>query len=300
MDHPKNADPIDSQRSFVNRVLPSKISVVVSTYNWPDALHAVLGALINQKTDHAFEIIVADDGSSQETAQWVQSVQKKTDIPLIHVWHPDEGFRVAAIRNKAIIAAQGDYIVFLDGDCIPREDFIRRHRELAEFKTFVVGHRILLSRAFTRTVLSEPLPLHQWSLGRWCVARFCGHCNRIAPLLSWPSKWPRFKSTTRWQGAKGCNLGVWKDDLIHINGWEEKFTGWGYEDSDLVMRLLRSHIHRKSGRFSIPVFHLWHPQNDRSRERDNWRLLKEREQRKDIRAEQGLDQYEPLSKTSVS
>ncbi len=272
--------------------IPTKISVIVTTYNWPYALQAVLCALAEQKSSHLFEIVVADDGSSEETAKLIRGFKKRTTIPILHIWQPDEGFRVAAIRNKAILAAEGDYILFLDGDCIPRENFIERHLQLAELKTFVVGNRVLLNREFTVTVLSETLPLHQWSLWRWCVARLYGHCNRIFPILSLPAGWPRLKSNTHWQGAKGCNLGVWKADLLQVNGWEENFTGWGYEDSDLVIRLLRSKVRHKSARFYIPVFHLWHPENDRTKERDNWLLLKNRQKSMQLCAEKGLNQYE--------
>ncbi len=275
------------------RFLPEKISVIITTYNWPYALQAVLSALAAQKTTHVFEIIIADDGSNEETAQVIRDFKKRIPISVQHIWQPDNGFRVATIRNKAILAAKGDYILFLDGDCIPRENFIARHLALAETKTFVVGNRVLLNREFTLRVLSERLPLHQWSLWRWCVARLYGHCNRIFPILSLPSGWPRLKYTTRWQGAKGCNLGIWKSDLFFINGWEEKFTGWGYEDSDLVIRLLRLNVQRKNARFYIPVFHLWHPENDRTKERDNGLLLKERKNNlMQLCAEKGLDQYQ--------
>ena len=276
----------------MNKVFPSKVSVIVTTYNWPHALQSVLLALSEQKTAHSFEVIIADDGSNEETAKLIRGFKKRTHIPILHIWQPDDGFRVAAIRNKAILAAEGDYILFLDGDCVPRENFIERHLELSEAQTFVVGNRVLLNREFTLAVLSEALPLHRWPLWRWFKARLYGHCNRLFPLFSLPAGWPRLKSATRWQGAKGCNLGVWKSDLLQVNGWEEKFTGWGYEDSDLIIRLLRSHVQRKNARFYIPVFHLWHPENDRTQERQNWSLLKDRQNGMQLCAEKGLNQYE--------
>ena len=213
---------------------PTKISVIITTFNWPYALHAVLSALADQKSSCPFEIIVADDGSTDETAKLIRSFKNRISIPLLHIWQPNEGFRAAAIRNKAILAAEGDYIVFLDGDCIPREDFIASHAGLAEPKTFVAGNRVLLSREFTLSALSRTLPLHQWTFWRWCLARILGHCNRLFPLISLPLRRLHIKTNSRWKGAKGCNLGIWKSDLQEINGWEENFEGWGYEDSDLV------------------------------------------------------------------
>ncbi len=275
----------------MNKILPVKISVIVTTYNWSNALKIVLDALVAQKTTQPFEIIVADDGSGKETAEVIRHLKNRMSVSLLHIWHPNEGFRAAAIRNKAILAAAGDYLIFLDGDCVPRLNFIARHAELAEEKTFVVGNRVLLSRAFTISVLAEMLPLYRWPLWRWFIARLSGHCNRVLPFLTQPFHRLRLRMRSRWKGVKGCNLGVWKQDLFKVNGWEENFTGWGYEDSDLVIRLLRAGVQRKNGRFYIPVIHLWHPENDRTQERRNWSQLKARETNTQINAEKGLNQY---------
>lgn len=266
-----------------------KLSIIVTTYNWPYALRLVLNSLINQKTDCPFEIIIADDGSKEETAELIRFFKERTSIPLLHIWQSDNGFRVSTIRNKAIIAANGDYIVFLDGDCIPRQDFVKRHMNLAEHGCFVVGNRVLLNQTFTLTALSEVIPLHQWNFWQWSFARLKGYCNRLLPFLTlFPFS---VRSSKRWKGAKGCNLGVWRYDLFKINGWEEKFSGWGYEDSDLVIRLLRIGLKRKSGRFQVPVIHLWHPENDRSRAQENKSMLKSRQTDLLMSAELGLNQY---------
>ncbi len=273
-------------------MIPTKISVVVTTYNWPHALRLVLNALVSQRTDYAFEIIIADDGSQEETAQLVRTFKERSEIPILHIWQADTGFRAATIRNKAALAALGDYLIFLDGDCIPRNDFIQRHAKLAKKKCFVVGNRVLLSANFTLTAITEALPLHTWSVWRWCLARLQGHCNRVLPFVQCNHVAFESKSARCWRGAKGCNLGMWRDDLQQINGWEEKFSGWGYEDSDLVIRLLSSGIKRKSGRFQIPVIHLWHKENDRTREADNLHLLNSRKNGLILCAEEGLNQYE--------
>lgn len=271
------------------------ISVIVTTYNWPQALEAVLQALMAQKTGHAFEIIVADDGSRAETAEVIRACKTQTQIPILHIWQPDEGFRAAAIRNKAIVAAEGDYIVFLDGDCIVGQHFIARQGLLSEKGTFVVGNRVLLTPAFTEQVLSQALPVHQWLLWRWALAWLYGQCNRMIPFFVLPLGRLRLLGKQRWRGAKGCNLSVWKSDLLKVNGWEEKFIGWGYEDSDLIIRLLRFGIVRKEGRFSLPVVHLWHPENDRSHEQENWALLQVRQKDGSVQAACGISQYEPES-----
>jgi glycosyltransferase involved in cell wall biosynthesis len=134
------------------------ISIVVTTYNREDALDAVLRSLARQK-DAAFEIIVADDGSGPATARLIESWKTKIGRRLEHVWHADCGFRAAEIRNHAILATQGAYCIFLDGDCIVRPDFVASHRRLAEPGWFVTGNRVLLSAELTAKVLQEKLAL---------------------------------------------------------------------------------------------------------------------------------------------
>jgi glycosyltransferase involved in cell wall biosynthesis len=167
------------KKFIVKKIVPLNISIILATYNWPNALQAVLCALAAQKTTHLFEIIVADDGSNSETAQVICNFKQHNSINILHIWQPDVGFRLAAIRNKAILASRGDYILFLDGDCIPRENFIERHWQLAEWKTLVMGNRVLLNHEFTKTVLLDSVPLHQWSFWQWCWARLHRKCNRI-------------------------------------------------------------------------------------------------------------------------
>lgn len=268
------------------------ISVIVTTYNRPDALKAVLIALNeNEKHFKNFEIVIADDGSNQKTAELIREMSPKIKLPIQHVWQEDDGFRAATIRNKAILKTTGEYIIFLDGDCIPRTDFIKAHSELAESQFFVVGNRVLLNQKLTETALEKMLPLHQWSFFKWWVIRCQGLCNRSFSFLSIPLGPLRKLKQTSWQGAKTCNLAVWKSDLIKVNGFDESFSGWGYEDSDLVIRLIRAGIKRKEGRFRVPVIHLWHPENDRGREKSNWAMLQSRQQKQGFFSERGLTQY---------
>ena len=106
-------------------LVAERISVIVATYNRPDALDAVLRSLAHQ-SDTDFEVLVADDGSTQPTKELIESWRPRFNSRLHHVWHVDDGFRLAEIRNRAILAASGDYCIFLDGDCIARTDFRRR------------------------------------------------------------------------------------------------------------------------------------------------------------------------------
>jgi glycosyltransferase involved in cell wall biosynthesis len=266
------------------------ISVIVTTYNRPDALGAVLRGLFAQ-AETGFEILVADDGSGDDTRALVEQMAAAAPVPLAHVWQEDRGFRAGAARNRAAARARGDYLLFLDGDCVPRPDFIACHRGLAERRWMVAGNRVLLSERFTREVLASGAPIHDWDLGRWRASRSRGAINRTAPLRRLPLGPLRKLGSRRWQRVRTCNLGVWADDFRAVNGFDEAFEGWGFEDSDLAVRLLNSGVRRKEGAFATAVLHLWHRENDRAREGENWRRLQHRLAAGETRASRGLDQY---------
>jgi glycosyltransferase involved in cell wall biosynthesis len=268
-----------------------RITVVVTTYNTPAVLAAVLEGFLAQ-TDHNFELFVADDGSTMETAQVVQQFQGQATFSIRHMWQDDVGFRAAAIRNRALAATTADYVIFTDGDCIPLIDFVENHRRLCEQGCFLSGNRLLLSREFTAQVLSEKIPVHLWRWGAWLSARVRGQINRIMPLLRIPNfSALRKLSPQRWKGAKTCNLSAFRDDLLRVNGLDESYTGWGLEDSDLVIRLIRAGVINKSARFAAPVLHMWHKENDRSHLEENQRRLQQVLGAKHIRAVKGVDQY---------
>lgn len=268
-----------------------RIAVIVTTYNRPDALAAVLEGYLAQ-TDRDFEVLVADDGSTADTAEVIRRFQARATYPVRHVWHEDQGFRAAAIRNRALAATGADYVIFTDGDCVPRVDFVARHRMLSERGWFLSGNRLLLTREFTDRVLREGLPIHRWGIGDWLRARRQGHITRVLPLLRLPDMAGLRKlAPRRWEGAKTCNLSAWRSDLMQVNGLDESYTGWGLEDSDLVIRLIRAGVHSKSARFSAPVLHLWHSENDRSQLEENRRRLEQVLAASHTRAVKGVDQY---------
>ena len=267
------------------------ISLIVTTYNRPDALAAVLeGCLVQSDPD--FDVIVADDGSTPDTADLIAAYKARALFNILHVWQEDQGFRAAAIRNRALATTTADYIIFTDGDCVLPPDFIASHRNLAERGWFLSGNRLMLTQAFTEQVLHDKLPIHLWQTSDWLQAWRRGNIERLLPLLRLPGLgWIRKRLPRRWEGAKTCNLSAWRADLLRVNGLDESYTGWGLEDSDLVIRLLRAGIYSKSARFSVPVFHLWHRENDRSQLEENRRRLQEVLQATHIRAVKGVDQY---------
>jgi glycosyltransferase involved in cell wall biosynthesis len=264
-----------------------KISVIITTYNRPDALCLVLRGLAAQNAGD-FEVIIADDGSTGETATAIDALRPDLPYELRHVWQADEGFRAPMARNRAAAAAQGAYMIFLDGDCLPLVDFIAMHRSLAYEGWFVSGNRVLLSQDFSERVLREQTELWRWGAGQWMAARLSGRVNRLTPLLR-RVNWSRPRAD--WIGAKTCNLAAWHSDFLSINGFDEDFIGWGYEDSDFVQRLLNAGRRRRTTRWAVPVLHLWHPGQDRGRERANFARLEHTMASGSIRATRGVDRY---------
>ncbi len=298
------------------------LSVIVTTYNRPDALDAVLEGLVAQREAAlgglasqrdaapdgsaapqgradapqgpgpapAFEILVADDGSGEETRGLVDRWRRRLGDALRHVWHPDEGFRAGAIRNRAAAQARGGILVFLDGDCIPRPRFVAAHASAhaAAPDTLLRGSRALLSESFTRRVLAERIPVHAWSGAAWIAARLRGEVNRLSGLLRMP--WSRAVGAPRreWRSVRTCNLSLARDRFERLNGFDERFVGWGYEDSDLAIRALNDGLRVRRAGPDATVLHLWHRENDRRFEGENLARLESTERSGAVRSPMGL------------
>ena len=264
------------------------IAVIVSTYDRPDALDAVLRSLAEQ-TYRRFEIVVADDGSGPETRELVASRAEEIGPRVRHVRQEDRGYRLAAIRNRAAAATEQPYLIFLDGDCLVRPDYVERHARLAEPGHLVHGSRVRLEPGLSRVAIERGPAIGRWSAARWLGEWLRGRVDRFAPLLRVPLGPLRRVSPRQWRGVKGCNLALWRSDFLAVNGFDEGFRGWGFEDNDLVVRLIRNGVRRKEGRCAVPVLHLWHPSrlpNPDSRERFERRLRSDA-----VRAESGIDRY---------
>jgi glycosyltransferase involved in cell wall biosynthesis len=266
-----------------------KTTVIVTTYNRPDALAVVLEGYCDQ-SDQDFGLVVADDGSKGETAEVVRQFARRTPFPLTHVWHEDQGFRAAAIRNRAVASTDADYVVFTDGDCVPSRHFVHVHKQLAEPGYFLGSNRVLLSAKLTSRVLRQRLPIHAWSGIDWIQSWFRREVNRVLPLINLPDAPFRKWTPDRWKGIKTCNLSVWRTDLVRVNGLDESYEGWGLEDSDLVIRLLHAGVKHKNARLAATVFHLWHPEQDRMSLPDNQKRLDDLLRSSTVRAAIGLDQ----------
>jgi GT2 family glycosyltransferase len=194
-------------------------------------------------------------------------------------------------RNRGTLAATGDYIIFLDGDCVPQRDFIARHRALSRPGFLVSGSRILLSQSLTERVLREHVDVAGLGLLERLRYRLSGDMNKVLQtMLRWPDV-GRVRRKFSWRRIKSCNLAVWKQDLMAVNGFDESFTGWGHEDSDLVVRLFHAGVLRKDGAMATEVLHLWHREAQRDQESSNRKLVLERAANGTTQATIGLREH---------
>jgi glycosyltransferase involved in cell wall biosynthesis len=262
------------------------ISVVVTTYNRSDALAKVLEGL-GQQSDTAFEIIVADDGSTQLQRDAVCTAALALGLELTHVWHSDIGFTASRARNRGVSQARGDYIVFLDGDCVPETDFVAQHRRLMESDCFVNGSRVLLSPVLTQMVVAGTVKILARSHRFWLKKWWTREASKLTGLLRLPNFQFRKNQKFSWRGIRSCNMGVWRLDFERVNGFDESFVGWGHEDADFVLRLHNAGVTRKNGFCATEVYHLWHPESSRIHESKNADRVAERMHTGQVLATQG-------------
>jgi glycosyltransferase involved in cell wall biosynthesis len=265
--------------------MPPATTLLVATYNWPDALALVMGSVLRQRV-RPTQVVVADDGSGDETAAVVRGLAARfaeADVALHHVWQPDEGFRLAAVRNRALARAVGDYVLMIDGDCVLHPDFVASHLAFARPGTFVQGSRVLVSPARSARAMAAQDP--RFSLfDRGLKNRQ----NAIAaPLLSRLVRAPQDPL----RGTRGCNMAFWRADAVRINGFNERFVGWGREDSEFAARMLAAGVRRRRLKFGGIVFHLWHQEHPRSAVDDNHRRYEEIVRSGARWCDAGLDRY---------
>ena len=230
--------------------MPS-ISLIIATFNWPEALNVCLLS-IKQQTLLPNEVIIADDGSNYNTKALIEAMQLDFPVPLIHVWQPDHGFRKSLILNKAISKATSEYIVQVDGDVILEKHFIYDHAGVAENGFFIRGTRAHISRFYVQQVLiNKKIDFNFRSLG--LEHRF--NALRL-PALAFLIE----QKSNRSRGVRGSNLAFWKLDFLAVNGYDNDLTGWGHEDEELAVRFINNKLLRKSVKFKCVQFHLYHPE----------------------------------------
>ncbi len=257
-------------------------SLIIATYNWPQALDLCLNSVIKQRV-LPDEVVIADDGSGPETAAMINKYADR--LPIKHIWHADNGFRLAAIRNKANAAAGGEYLIQIDGDLILHPDFVGDHLRAAKKEHFIGGSRVILSQELTDSVFKESGKLPSL-FSKGVRNRLNGmHSKILADLLS------SLINTRKSNNIRGCNMSYWKKDFVDVNGYDEEFVGWGREDTDLVLRFYKAGLQRSFFKLRGIVYHLWHKEAERKDLDKNELILQQTKSGGRIRCEKGVDQY---------
>jgi glycosyltransferase involved in cell wall biosynthesis len=258
-----------------------RISLVISTYNQPQALAKVLEG-VERQTRQPDELLVADDGSGDPTRKLIRHWQERTATPVVHCWHPDQGFRKTMILNQTLAKSTGGYVVFLDGDCVPHTRFVADHEQLAERGCWVQGRRCFVSERWVPEFIPGATAIWRWILS--------GRITGAAKAIRLPK--PILRRDQKQRGIIGCNMAYWKDDLVAVNGLDEVYAGWGIgEDSDLGTRLYHLGRRRKFVYGHAIVYHLNHPMLPRDHVASSRARLEETIRSGRIRCERGLDQY---------
>lgn len=258
-------------------------ALLISTYNWPKALDLVLETAQLQSVK-PLEILIADDGSGDETKRLIENWQHKSSVPIRHFWHEDKGFRKTVIMNKAIAGTAADYIIQIDGDILMHPDFVLDHLSACQKKYFLNGSRSLLSEKMTETILRTG-KIHFLQMALFAK-------NRInATRNLWSAKIFE-KNHFRSDNVKGCNFSFWRKDFIAVNGYNNDMKGWGHEDIELAARLQNLGIKQRRLKMKAVCFHLYHKFFERNNENENYRTYLKVVSEKKVRCENGLDSLE--------
>lgn len=266
-----------------------RTALIVLTYNRPDALLSVLHGLAPQ-CDSRHEVLIVDDGSTPDTLEALRSNLPKFRCDVRHVWHPDTGFTASHSRNMGVASTSAEYLIFLDGDCIPNPHFVEGHTALREAGYFVNGNRVLFSERLTGRVLSQAVDIDRAQWSKWLLWRLYGDVNKLTHLLHMPKTPFRVQTEFHWKRIRSCNFGVWRKDFVRVNGFDESFEGWGHEDADLVLRLHNAGLARRNGFFATEVYHLWHRENSRVNELANRERVMRRVAARMVVSERGLEE----------
>jgi GT2 family glycosyltransferase len=258
------------------------IALVINTHNQPEYLSRVLRAVGGQ-TRLPDEVLLADDGSADDTRELFRDWASRQNLHSAHLWQKNEGFRRSRILNQAIAAARSFYLVFLDGDTVPHPDFIADHRTAARRGFFVQGHRALVGQKAAAWFGQNNFRADR----RRAILQ--NQISGVKNTFRWPFAVRKTKAHLR--GIRGCNLAIWRADLVRVNGYNEAFTGWGREDSELAVRLMHAGVRRLDLRGRALCFHLWHPPASRDNLAANEQLLQSASSQNGSRCNSGLDSH---------
>jgi glycosyltransferase involved in cell wall biosynthesis len=253
-----------------------KISVLVSTYNWPEALETYFLSLSLQ-TLFPHELVIADDGSGPKTLEVIEKWQKIFPFPVHHIWHEDIGFRRTVILNKALQRTSGDFIIQNDGDLYLHRNYIADQVKAAQPGFWHKGNRVWMDENLSKKVLAGQKP-NFFSLGfkKRKYALYFPMMNKLG-------------HKTPYKGVIGCNMAYFRKDIFSVNGYNEDLIGWGKEDDELVARFHNAGLKHRNMLGSAIVYHLYHKENSKDRINLNDKILQETVENKLILCRNGIE-----------
>ncbi len=243
-----------------------QVSIIISFYNKIELLRKVLET-INLQTFNNLEVVIADDGSRPEIVEEIHRLQKEYQFPIIHVWHEDNGWQKNKILNKAVLAAHSDYLIFVDGDCLLERHFVEEHFATRRKGEVVTGRRVLLTPNTTQNLLHKTITKHSFGCKLFFSllfeTLFSHQTTKMEQMLRLPAWLRKIFVKERERFILGCNFSLYKDDLLSVNGFDERFEYPGYgEDIDLYFRLSRKGIPAMSRKCQLVQFHCYHKHFD--------------------------------------
>lgn len=259
-----------------------KTALLVSTYNWPEALALFLKS-VEEQSEAPDELLIADDGSTQETTKLIDEFKMRTTLHVIHVWHEDDGFKRSEILNKTVAKSTSDYIIQTDGDCIIHKDFIKDHKAFAKKGLYLYGSRVNIQEAHLGTLFSE----RQTNFSVFSKGIKKRTRALHIPMLS--SLYGEKKELSK--KLRGCNVSFWRSDFIAVNGYNEDMTGWGREDSELIIRMMNNGITGRRLRYRGIVYHIYHQTSSKSKLNINETIQQRAIDEGLTRCDNGIDKY---------
>ena len=257
-------------------------SLIIATYNWKEALALVL-ATVRAQTVSPGEVLIADDGSSDDTRAFVAREAATFPVPLHHLWQEDDGFRKGRILNEAMARANGEYLIAIDGDMLIHPEFVRSHLCFARRGWYIQGSRMMLGETATARTFAA---------GRRAAGPLSPDVrNRVNGIHA-----PFFSRFSRGEPGpvhrtRGCNISYWRDDIVRVNGYNEDVEGWGREDTELVARLMNSGVRRRNLKFAAVAYHLHHRKRPTDADAANLELVLGVVRDGVTRCEHGIDQH---------
>lgn len=254
-------------------------ALLISTYNWPQALELVLKS-VHEQTLLPEEILIADDGSKKSTREVIKTFQKTCKIPVKHFWHEDKGFRKCKALNGVLATCTSDYIIQIDGDCILHPDFVKDHKTLAKPRTFLFGERAYIKKDHLNTVYSEKQTKFNF---------FSAGIKKRFRTIRLPVLRDKYAIKHRpIDKVKGSNFSYWTSDLLAVNGYNEALEGWGAEDLELAQRFLNIGVTAHRIKYGAVSYHIWHKANSRDNLENNKKVLDEVKAKKIVWTPHGL------------